>query len=423
MLAFDEVAKCFFFKLVDVVGTQGILWDQELYEGIQYRQDRTFFHSFEISDCIAAFSFAEEHEARNFFAKVESRQKKVPSKGGMGSMSRRMKGLFGKVDKEDSAPRPESVVQSSYVGQAQPQDQKTSSIDPNDPEWAGLIDQLATMGISQDQIAGNEDFIKSFVSQRQAEYQEPPPRSQAPAPPTIHSTPRSTAPPPPPPPTQIPGPSPQVLPPSTAPAVPKVPLVRNLPPPVTANVAPMRSLPPPAISASVESSPRDSLDSPRRSVAPPPPASRNKKGPPPPAARGSRPASSTPEPPSYAPSIPGKVPLEDESPSRKFNVPPAFEGVRKSASISRPTPAAPPIPRRAGPAIPSRGGPPPPPTPARSSGPAVPSRSENSRPIPPPPAGGVPPPPPPPPSGGSIPPRKKIHAPQRPRANIIQHHQ
>jgi hypothetical protein len=34
------------FKLVDLVGTGGIVWEHELYEGFEYNQDRPFFYSF-----------------------------------------------------------------------------------------------------------------------------------------------------------------------------------------------------------------------------------------------------------------------------------------------------------------------------------------------------------------------------------------
>lgn len=36
----------FNFKLVDLLGTRGIIWEHELYEGFEYFQDRPFFHSF-----------------------------------------------------------------------------------------------------------------------------------------------------------------------------------------------------------------------------------------------------------------------------------------------------------------------------------------------------------------------------------------
>lgn len=43
----------FNFKLVDLLGTRGIIWEHELYEGFEYFQDRPFFHSFagDVSVC------------------------------------------------------------------------------------------------------------------------------------------------------------------------------------------------------------------------------------------------------------------------------------------------------------------------------------------------------------------------------------
>ena len=36
----------FHLQLVDLLGTRGIIWEHELYEGFEYFQDRPFFHSF-----------------------------------------------------------------------------------------------------------------------------------------------------------------------------------------------------------------------------------------------------------------------------------------------------------------------------------------------------------------------------------------
>lgn len=36
----------FTFKLVDLQGTRGVIWEHELYEPFDYNQDRPFFHSF-----------------------------------------------------------------------------------------------------------------------------------------------------------------------------------------------------------------------------------------------------------------------------------------------------------------------------------------------------------------------------------------
>jgi neural Wiskott-Aldrich syndrome protein len=70
VLAKDNVGDTYFLKLVDVVGSGQVLWDQELWQGFQYNQDRTFFHSFEMEGYMGGLSFAEETEAHGFFKKV-----------------------------------------------------------------------------------------------------------------------------------------------------------------------------------------------------------------------------------------------------------------------------------------------------------------------------------------------------------------
>ena len=76
VLANDLVGNTYFIKLVDVSpANRGVLWDQEIYDSFQYNQDRTFFHSFELEQCMAALSFVDEKEARQFKKKMDEREK------------------------------------------------------------------------------------------------------------------------------------------------------------------------------------------------------------------------------------------------------------------------------------------------------------------------------------------------------------
>lgn len=70
VLARDTVGDTYFLKIVDVVGAGQVLWDQELWKGFQYNQDRTFFHSFEAAGHLIGLSFADESEAQGFYKKV-----------------------------------------------------------------------------------------------------------------------------------------------------------------------------------------------------------------------------------------------------------------------------------------------------------------------------------------------------------------
>ena len=46
-LAFVKDSKgILWFKMVDLEGTRGIIWEHELYSGVEYNTDRAFFHSF-----------------------------------------------------------------------------------------------------------------------------------------------------------------------------------------------------------------------------------------------------------------------------------------------------------------------------------------------------------------------------------------
>ncbi|CAI8493058.1 unnamed protein product [Hanseniaspora opuntiae] len=55
--------------------TEGVIWDQELYVNFDYIQDRTFFHTFEMEECLAGLLFEDTHEAQHFYKRVTKRQK------------------------------------------------------------------------------------------------------------------------------------------------------------------------------------------------------------------------------------------------------------------------------------------------------------------------------------------------------------
>ncbi len=54
--------------------------EHELYDGFQFSQNRTFFHSFEGDTCLIGFSFADESEASELIEKVSNRSKYPKSK-------------------------------------------------------------------------------------------------------------------------------------------------------------------------------------------------------------------------------------------------------------------------------------------------------------------------------------------------------
>lgn len=77
-LAFGNTSKGrggFWFKMIDVVGTRGVIWEYELYDDLAYNQDRTFFHSFAGDDAMIGVNLADEGEAVALYKKVSNRAK------------------------------------------------------------------------------------------------------------------------------------------------------------------------------------------------------------------------------------------------------------------------------------------------------------------------------------------------------------
>ena len=481
VLSNDLVGNTYWIKMVDIsVGddglghsrtvvanslqpaNRGVIWDQEIYDTFQYNQDRTFFHSFELEECMAGLSFVDEKEAKKFKQKMDDREKNASKAtraqpfasyrgGGQVAMTngghhKSRLGGFGSLlhgHRNSSAPSNPAPAQSMIPPPSPATSSRPDSggIDVDDPALRGLLGELQKMGITRDQIADNSDFIKKYIAQQQqtnngtnglAEDR----RGRAPPPPPPNAPPSRISPqhtgattssrrgpPPAPPPSRRPGRAtspPRDETPPREPSPPAAPQPRfRAPPPladagkyaVTSGPAPLTRArassgaalanPGPPPPPRPPKSPVD--DEPARFGLPPPFAGDRKvSAPPPPPSRGPVP----PPPPSReTPGIPSGPPLPPKTPERSHHVAPA----------SIPPPPPPPPPGRSGappplppstarpiPPPPSAGSAPPPPPP-----PPPPSFPSSNAPPPPPPlpsSGGPPPPPPPMPSSGGPPP-------------------
>ena len=450
VLSNDKVGNTFWIKLVDLSpSNRGVIWDQEIYDPFQYNQDRTFFHSFELEQCLAGLSFMDEKEARQFKKKMDEREKNATREtkaqpfasaigGGQihvsGSSHRHHSrvGQFFSRHRNSSAPQqPQQITpQPLYSPGPAPasRPQSAGGIDLTDPAMKQVLDEVLQMGITEDQIAENADFIRAYVRQKQTEEMASgivsalpsvgETRSRAPPPPPPAAVPARISPentgtsgrrgpPPAPPPSRRPvggrAPSPprSASPPARTPSPPATPQPRFRAPPPLADAGKFAVKEGPALHPSGRDAGRNRASS----------ASLANPGPPPP-----------PRPP--------KTPMEEEQPQGGvFRVPPPFTGDRKS-SAPPPPPSRGPVP----PPPPSRDTPnaftgPPPPLPPKTNQtpshsalfvpqpPPPPPARNNVSPVPPPRA--VPPPPAPPPpmpssSGPPPPPMPSFGSPPPP---------
>ncbi|KAI0635204.1 hypothetical protein C8Q77DRAFT_1053887 [Trametes polyzona] len=192
-------------KLVDLVGTRGIIWEHELYEGFEYFQDRPYFHSFAGDDCMIGIVFADESEAKTFHKKVTS--KKVDggkSKSTTPKKKAAKPSKGGKIDKSMiSGPTEGSFKHVAHMGYDPDSGFTSTNVDPS---WEAFLGNLEGQGVSREVLEQNMDFIKDFV--RDAQKAEAKSASAAgsgmkkkPPPPPV----RPRAPPPPPPPPPPPG--------------------------------------------------------------------------------------------------------------------------------------------------------------------------------------------------------------------------
>uniref|UniRef100_V5EUM5 Actin regulatory protein n=1 Tax=Kalmanozyma brasiliensis (strain GHG001) TaxID=1365824 RepID=V5EUM5_KALBG len=158
----DLVKATFYFKVVDLKGTRGVIWEHEFYEGFQYNQDRTFFHSFEGDECLIGFSFADESEASDLFKKVNNRSKYAKSKSSSSSSKKKKASSSGKIDKSMIG-APSGFKHVAHMGFSAEHGFSSENVDPT---WQALLEQLGSLGISEKDIRQNESFIKDFVGKR-----------------------------------------------------------------------------------------------------------------------------------------------------------------------------------------------------------------------------------------------------------------
>ncbi|KAK7743649.1 hypothetical protein SLS62_010552 [Diatrype stigma] len=444
VLANDLVGNTYWLKMVDVSpAARGVIWDQEIFENWNYNQDRVFFHTFEIEECLVGLSFVDEKEAKQFKKKMDDREKNAskhtkntPFGGAQHHSHGGTKGFLGGIfsgHRHSSAPTP-TPPDSPSSGLPPARTSATNlngyhnptsefaELEAYEPNWQENFGHfLKEQGLTDQFIKENQTFIVEFLkgqggaASSGASTPAPPP----PPPPTNGSSVGHSRAPPPPPPVQSAR--------STTESLSSTGSRRGAPPPPPA----------PRRSGKVDAVHREPTP-PQDPTPPPPPAPRFRAPPAFPDAgkyareeQAHRPVPAAPAPGPPPPPRPPKSPIEDneESEGHRFAVPPAFTGQRQNNAPAPPAPpargpvppppprdhAAPPPPPPAPalpppvpmlpPKVPSAAAPPPPPPPAASRPVPVPPPRDSAPPLPPPP----PPLPPtsapaPPPSAPPMPP-------------------
>ncbi|CAI5756203.1 unnamed protein product [Candida verbasci] len=202
VLVDDLVGHTFFLKLVDIIGHRGVLWDQELYINFDYHQDRKFFHTFEIEDCLVGLLFEDTSDATHFYKRVTNKQKYGSNATVKNKNAIKLK---ERAVEKSHAPGPRGEFIDSNTGQRQRRYKGVLYYDDvPPPEWRGLYSELEAAGITEDMIAENREFIKDYIAKQPnhpLKGLEPPIPRNYHKPESKPSIKKTKAPPPPPPPT------------------------------------------------------------------------------------------------------------------------------------------------------------------------------------------------------------------------------
>lgn len=392
----DLVGHTFFLKLVDITGSRGVVWDQELYVDFDYHQDRKFFHTFEIEDCLVGLLFEDTNDAAHFYKRVTARQKHASKQTAANKNAIALKSRLGEKEAVHGA-RGEYV--DSATGQRTRRTRGVLYYDGQPPaEWRSLYAELASAGISEDMIAENREFIKEYIAKQGGPLvgMEPPiPRrfagAQAPPPPVQTSTPpappkKNKKAPPPPPPTAAAAPSASPSPaPDSRTATPQIhtPAESSSSPANTSASTPVEASPAPV-------DPRSRFRLPPANAAVPPVSHTNITAPDPLQFNQGHPPQPSQSPYGQQPQYGQQPPYGQQQP--QYGQPPQPYGQQAQlvhhvpppppsrGGAQRPLPTPPP---RAGvPAPPQRAGAPPPPPPPRSARNPPPPPPSRARPAP-----------------------------------------
>ncbi|ETR97830.1 WH1-domain-containing protein [Trichoderma reesei RUT C-30] len=221
VLANDLVGNTYWLKMVDISpSNRGVIWDQEIFDTWSYNQDRTFFHTFELEECLAGLSFVDEKEAKQFKKKMDEREKNAsratratPFGGSAHASGGQKHSLLGNIfHRHSSVSMMPDTTTSNLSGFSHNSGSSVSFddgrggsefalLDAFDPMWREHFGQdLSDKGLTDDFIKDNQEFIVDFLREEQAKLQISAPPSVPPPPPLPSPGIGGAAPPPPPPP-------------------------------------------------------------------------------------------------------------------------------------------------------------------------------------------------------------------------------
>lgn len=164
VLVDDLVGHTFFLKLVDITGSRGVIWDQELYVDFAYHQDRTFFHTFEIEECVVGLLFDDTLDASRFYKKVVGRKKLASKQTANNKNTIELKNRLTPSGNKVGS-RGEFV--DANTGQRSRRAKGVLYYDDQPPpEWRLLYAELAAAGITEEMIAENREFIRNYITQQ-----------------------------------------------------------------------------------------------------------------------------------------------------------------------------------------------------------------------------------------------------------------
>ncbi|KAK8042166.1 hypothetical protein PG993_006689 [Apiospora rasikravindrae] len=213
VLANDLVGNTYWLKLVDISpSARGVIWDQEIFDIWSYNQDRTFFHTFELEECLAGLSFVDEKEAKQFKKKMDEREKNAmafseASLEDIGTPPPRVPPESprnaGGLPPPPPAPAPtHSRTPSTSANGVHKPASEFATLEAYDPLWRENFGNFLTeQGLTDEFIKENQEFIVGFLQEQGGEVPKSAPAPPPPPPPVNgHSTGHGRAPPPPPPP-------------------------------------------------------------------------------------------------------------------------------------------------------------------------------------------------------------------------------
>ncbi|KAJ2835069.1 hypothetical protein GGI24_000036 [Coemansia furcata] len=157
-------ARASFLRIINLAGAGNrILWEQELYEGFDFAEQRPFFYTVAGDEYLFGIDFSDAKEAAGFASKVARRVAKLSVKQRPGSTTPLATGVYSQAAQSQQTPLAATARGTKSLG-GPTATQRILNLD--DDKYRKLVKALAAYSITEGMLDDPDTakFIQKFVT-------------------------------------------------------------------------------------------------------------------------------------------------------------------------------------------------------------------------------------------------------------------